>query len=113
MIIIDDIEQGTDSWFRCKAGVASASRSAEFSMEPKLAPMPDKITYEKVQYTNTVDTQHDLIPQDLLLTWSLKFDVNVDGHGLKRLPIFQADAPLTLTEGDILTFHWTVLRALN
>jgi len=73
----------------------------------------DKITYEKVQYTNTVDTQHDLIPQDLLLTWSLKFDVNVDGHGLKRLPIFQADAPLTLTEGDILTFHWTVLRALN
>lgn len=47
MIIIDDIEQGTDSWFRCKAGVASASRSSEFSMEPKLAPMPDKITYEK------------------------------------------------------------------
>ena len=46
MIIIDDIEQGTDSWFRCKAGVASASRSAEFSIEPKLAPMPDA-TYSK------------------------------------------------------------------
>jgi len=48
MIIINDIEQGTGSWFRCKAGVASASRASEFSMEPKLAPMPDNVDYVKL-----------------------------------------------------------------
>jgi len=47
MIIIDQIEQGTDDWFLAKAGVVSASRATEFSMESKLAPMPDA-TYEKV-----------------------------------------------------------------
>ena len=47
MIIINDIEQGTDSWFALKAGVISASRASEFSTEPKLAPMPDNVTYSK------------------------------------------------------------------
>ena len=48
MIIIDQIEQGTPEWFRCKAGVISASRASEFSTESKLAPMPDNVQYEKV-----------------------------------------------------------------
>ncbi len=47
MIIINDIEQSTDAWFALKAGVASASRAAEFSSEAKLAPMPDDATYSK------------------------------------------------------------------
>ncbi len=47
MIIIDDIEQGSDSWFRAKSGVVSASRADEFSMEPKLAPMPEDLHYMK------------------------------------------------------------------
>jgi len=48
MIIIDDIEQGTEEWLRCRLGVISASRAAEFSTEPKLAPMPtDGVTYRK------------------------------------------------------------------
>lgn len=47
MIVIDDMEQGSKEWFMCKAGVASASRSAEFSSEPKLAPLPDDVFYEK------------------------------------------------------------------
>lgn len=46
MIIIDDIEQGTDEWLRCRLGVISASRASEFSTEPKLAPMPD-LPYKK------------------------------------------------------------------
>lgn len=47
MIIINDMEQGSDRWFRCKSGVVSASRSAEFSTESKLAPMPDSVEYTK------------------------------------------------------------------
>ena len=45
MIIINDIEQSSDDWFRLKAGVISASRAAEFSSEPKLAPMPDECDF--------------------------------------------------------------------
>lgn len=48
MIIIDDIEQGSAAWHLSRSGVVSASRAAEFSTEPKLAPMPTDLTYEKV-----------------------------------------------------------------
>lgn len=47
MIIIDDMVQGSKEWFMCKSGVASASRSAEFSSEPKLAPLPKDAKYSK------------------------------------------------------------------
>ena len=50
---------------------------------------------------------------DFLTYWTLKFDLNIDGHGLVHLPVFQASAPLTLAEGDILTFQWTILREMN
>lgn len=52
MIIINDIEQTSADWFRLKSGVISASRAAEFSIEPKLAPMPDDVKYEKVGKTH-------------------------------------------------------------
>ena len=45
MIIIDQIEQGTPDWHRARAGVITASRASEFASEPKLAPMPDSVTY--------------------------------------------------------------------
>lgn len=48
MIVINDIKQGSEAWFRCKSGVVSASRSAEFSTESKLAPMPDDVDYNKI-----------------------------------------------------------------
>ena len=47
MIIIDDIEQGSADWHLSRSGVVSASRAAEFSTEPKLAPMPSDATYSK------------------------------------------------------------------
>ena len=72
MIIIQDIEQGSQDWFALKAGVISASRAAEFSTEPKLAPMP-YATYEKVgklhvyhydygtfEGTNKVEVQNEI-----------------------------------------------------
>lgn len=47
MIVINDIEQASKAWFELKAGVISASRAAEFSTEPKLAPLPDDFTHTK------------------------------------------------------------------
>jgi len=47
MIVINDIEQSSADWLRLKAGVISASRAAEFSVEPKLAPLPDDVSYSK------------------------------------------------------------------
>jgi len=46
MIIIDGIDQASADWFRLKLGVISASRASEFSIESKLAPMPD-VNYSK------------------------------------------------------------------
>ena len=81
----------------------------------------DNIKYEKIQ-----NTFHDIRVQDIMvlkktktsyqdirITWYLGFDENIDGHGSKRLPIFQAAVPVTIAEDDILTFHWTFLRELN
>lgn len=72
MIVINDIEQGTDDWFILKAGVISASRASEFSTESKLAPMPEA-TYEKAgkvhvyhyghgtfEGTNKVEVQNEI-----------------------------------------------------
>ena len=76
----------------------------------------DKIKYERIHYTMTYDIQQASYAKsyvDFLSIWTLEFDHNVDGHGLVRLPIFQANVPLTLAEGDILTFQWTILRELN
>ena len=82
----------------------------------------DKIKYEKIQ-----NTFHDIRVQDIMMlkktktsyqdiriTYYLGFDENIDGHGSKRLPIFQAAlSPVSLAEDDILTFHWTFLREMN
>ena len=76
----------------------------------------DKIKYEKINYTMTYDIQQASFTKsyvDFLTLWTLKFDVNVDGHGWYEVPVFQARAPLTLAEGDILTFQWTILREMN
>lgn len=49
MIIIDQIEQGTEDWHRARAGVITASRASEFSSESKLAPTPKDVKYKKLK----------------------------------------------------------------
>ena len=76
----------------------------------------DKMKYEKIQQTYTRDVQQFPFRtsyEDVRITWFLGFYENIDGHGSKRLPIFQAAAPVSLAEDDILTFHWTFLRVMN
>ena len=77
----------------------------------------DKMKYEKIQNTfarvGVQEFPFKTSYQDIRTTWWLGFDENIDGHGSKLLPIFQAAAPITMAEDDILTFHWTFLRELN
>ena len=81
----------------------------------------DKMKYEKIQNTFYDVRVQDIMVlektktshQDIRITWYLGFDENIDGHGSKLLPIFQALAPVSLAEDDILTFYWTFLRELN
>lgn len=47
MVIVEGLEQGTIEWLKARAGRITASRAAEFSNEPSLAPLPDiKVTKE-------------------------------------------------------------------
>ena len=77
----------------------------------------DKMKYEKIQNTfagvGVQEFPFKTSYQDIRTTWWLGFNENIDGHGSKLLPIFQALAPVSLAEDDILTFHWTFLRELN
>ena len=78
----------------------------------------DNIKYEKIQnafyHVGVQEFPFKASYQDIRITWYLGFDENVDGHGSKRLPIFQAAlSPVSLAEDDILTFHWTFLRVMN
>jgi len=77
----------------------------------------DKMKYEKIQNTfagvGVQEFPFKTSYQDIRTTWWLGFNENIDGHGSKLLPIFQAAAPVTMAEDDILTFHWTFLRELN
>ena len=77
----------------------------------------DDIKYEKIQNTfyhvSVQEFPFKTSYQDIRIAWYLGFDENIDGHGSKRLPIFQAAAPITIAEDDILTFHWTFLRVMN
>ena len=77
----------------------------------------DKMIYEKIQNifagVGVQEFPFETSYQDIRTTWWLGFDENIDGHGSKLLPIFQALAPVSLAEDDILTFHWTFLRELN
>ena len=77
----------------------------------------DKMKYEKIQNTfagvGVQEFPHKTSYQDIKVAWYIGFNENIDGHGSKLLPIFQAAAPVTMAEDDILTFHWTFLRELN
>jgi len=73
----------------------------------------DNIKYEKIQNIFTEVSRSLGLHTDVRMTWTLEFYANVDGHGTKRLPIFQAIVPIFSAEDDILTFHWTILRETN
>ena len=79
----------------------------------------DNIKYEKVQYINTVDMKqlkHTIDPTSAFIG---SLVVNfcgeiVSGHGFSCISIFQIDTAIgVLSETDVITNKWTILRELN
>ena len=79
----------------------------------------DNIKYEKVQYINTVDMKqlkHTIDPTSAFIG---SLVVNfcgeiVSGHEFSCISIFQIDTAIgVLSETDVITNKWTILRELN
>ena len=79
----------------------------------------DNIKYEKVQYINTVDMKqlkHTIDPTSAFIG---SLVVNfcgeiVSGHEFSCISIFQIDTAVgVLSETDVITNKWTILRELN
>ena len=79
----------------------------------------DNIKYEKVQYINTIDMKqlkHTIDPTSAFIG---SLVVNfcgeiVSGHEFSCISIFQIDTAVgVLSETDVITNKWTILRELN
>ena len=77
----------------------------------------DNIKYEKIQL-------HEDLPAEALLVnsqtshyiglWRVIMCGEIIGHGHPCVPVFQVNTPVVfITEGDVITLHWTVLRIIN
>ena len=77
----------------------------------------DNMKYEKIQYAE------DLPAEDFLTNsttshyvglWRVIMCGEIVGHGHPCIPVFQVNNPYVLvTEGDVVTLNWTILRIIN
>ena len=78
----------------------------------------DNIKYEKAGYRGTLDTKQMLgdiseTPHFMGL-WKFEICGEIHGHGYRCIPIFQANtSQVSITEEDIVTAQWTVLRVMD
>ena len=78
----------------------------------------DNIKYEKFEYRGTLDTKQMLgdiseTPHFMGL-WKFELCGEIHGHGYRCIPIFQANTShVSITEEDIVTAQWTVLRVMD
>ena len=76
----------------------------------------DNIKYEKAEYTNTYTVSANGKSMELyfLTAWSIDFCIEIYGHGYTCIPIFETDSSIgVVTEKDVVTNQWTILRELN
>ena len=75
----------------------------------------DNIKYEKAEYTNTYTVSANGNYELYFLTaWSIEFCIEIYGHGYTCIPIFETDSSIgVVTEKDVVTNQWTILRELN
>ena len=77
----------------------------------------DDIKYEKAQLRQYILAE-ELLPnsqtEHYIGLWRIILCGEVIGHGHPCLPIFQVNTPIVfITEGDVMTLHWTILRIIN
>ena len=71
----------------------------------------DNIKYEKVQYVDSPMKEDEV---DYVSIWALMVCGEILGHGHKCVSVFQAStAVVPVTQTDVVTNQWTILRDLN
>ena len=80
----------------------------------------DNIKYEKTQYTDSPDSYTTAKPEllagesDYIGLWSIQLCGEFDGHGHKCVAVFQVGtAAVLITQTDVVTIQWTILRVMN
>ena len=72
----------------------------------------DNKKYEKAQYTGIVDTEQAL--NNVQGLWRVQICENIVGYGYECIPVYQiTTAPVALTEDDVVTNQWTILRSIG
>jgi hypothetical protein len=72
----------------------------------------DNIKYEKVQYVDSPSRDDDEV--DYFLISALMLCGEIHGHDPKCMSVFQAStAAVLVTQIDVVTNHWTILRVMN
>ena len=80
----------------------------------------DNIKYEKAVYKDQLDTKQMLnkyghiISPHFIGLWKIDLCGVVDGHEYRCIPVFQSNtSQVPITEEDIVTNQWTVLRIID
>ena len=72
----------------------------------------DNIKYEKVQYVDSPSRDYDEV--NYFLISALMLCGEIHGHDPKCMSVFQAStAAVLVTQTDVVTNHWTILRVMN
>ena len=73
----------------------------------------DNIKYEKVQYVGS-PSEGDVDEVDYFLRNALMLCGEIYGHDPKCMSVFQASpTAIVVTQTDVITNHWTILRVTN
>ena len=78
----------------------------------------DNIEYEKVQYVDTLDIKQLMNnisgTSHYIGLWRVQLCGEVDGHAHTCVPVFQGNTSYVfITEDDVVTNQWTILRVMN
>ena len=79
------------------------------------------IKYEKALYRGTLDVKQllsnnsgDMISPHFIGLWTINLCGAVDGHKSKCMAVFQSNtSQVPITEEDVVTNQWTILRAMD
>jgi len=77
----------------------------------------DNIKYERIHYADDIPAEELLINSEtshFIGLWRIVMCGEVVGHGHPCLPVFQVNTPhVFITEGNVITLNWTILRIIN
>ena len=77
----------------------------------------DGTKFEKVQHVIAVDTKQMMAAKqtsNIISLWKLLACGAIEGHGQKCIPLLQAGtSSVFITEEDVVTNQWTILRELD